>query len=226
MRGAVASFGVRMQQAGFAVDPRPAAGAGLPARVDAGAVDHAICNLLDNAVKYSGELAPGGGAAAARRRRRRSSRSSDHGIGIPRSEQERIFERFYRVCTGAVHEVRGVGLGLAIVHHIVAAHGGTRRGRERARARAAPSRSGCRSAPPAAGPGANPGAGRRVQAPGARRWTARLTSGMKREGARRRGRPGDGRRAEGRLRLRGLRGRAGHATAPTACAWRASPAPS
>ena len=44
---------------------RPAAAG----RVDAGAVDHAICNLLDNALKYSGDLAPGGGAAAAGRRR-------------------------------------------------------------------------------------------------------------------------------------------------------------
>ena len=48
----------------------------------------------------------------------------DHGIGIPRSEQAKIFERFHRVPTGLVHDVKGSGLGLAIVRHIVEAHGG------------------------------------------------------------------------------------------------------
>ena len=48
----------------------------------------------------------------------------DRGIGIARDEQRRIFERFHRVGTGLVHDVKGSGLGLSIVHHIVAAHGG------------------------------------------------------------------------------------------------------
>ncbi|MGV8040777.1 MAG: sensor histidine kinase [Thermoanaerobaculaceae bacterium] len=124
VRGAVASFGVRMQQAGFNLALELPEGPGPRARVDAGAVDHAICNLLDNAVKYSGEsrevvvrLRLEGGDAVVE--------VVDRGIGIPRAEQARIFDRFYRVSTGAVHEVRGVGLGLAIVRHIVAAHGGT-----------------------------------------------------------------------------------------------------
>ena len=124
VRGAVASFGVRTQQVGFTIDLDVPASPGLPARVDAGAVDHAICNLLDNALKYSGSS-----RQAAVRLRRDGGEAvievEDHGVGIPRSEQGRIFDRFYRVGTGAVHEVRGVGLGLAIVRHIVAAHGGT-----------------------------------------------------------------------------------------------------
>ena len=49
---------------------------------------------------------------------------SDRGIGISRHEQEKIFERFHRVGTGLVHDVRGNGLGLSIVQHVVAAHGG------------------------------------------------------------------------------------------------------
>ena len=49
---------------------------------------------------------------------------SDHGIGIPRGEQEKIFDRFHRVGTALVHEVKGSGLGLSIVRHIVQVHGG------------------------------------------------------------------------------------------------------
>ena len=48
---------------------------------------------------------------------------SDTGIGIPPDEQARIFDRFHRVGTGLVHDVRGAGLGLAIVRHVAEAHG-------------------------------------------------------------------------------------------------------
>jgi signal transduction histidine kinase len=49
----------------------------------------------------------------------------DHGIGIARAEQAKIFDRFHRVGTGLVHEVKGSGLGLSLVQHIVTVHGGT-----------------------------------------------------------------------------------------------------
>jgi len=48
----------------------------------------------------------------------------DHGIGIPSQEQEKIFEKFYRVGDPLVHNTKGSGLGLSLVHHIVHAHGG------------------------------------------------------------------------------------------------------
>jgi signal transduction histidine kinase len=49
---------------------------------------------------------------------------SDHGPGIPASEHEKIFERFYRLGSELRRETQGVGIGLSIVKHIVEAHGG------------------------------------------------------------------------------------------------------
>jgi signal transduction histidine kinase len=48
----------------------------------------------------------------------------DRGIGIPLNEQEKIFEKFYRCGDHLVHNVKGSGLGLSLVRHIVRAHGG------------------------------------------------------------------------------------------------------
>jgi signal transduction histidine kinase len=94
-----------------------------PVRLDPQAISQTIHNLLDNAMKYSGEsreVEVGLDATA----RRVNLWVQDRGIGITRSEQKKIFERFHRVPTGAVHDVKGSGLGLAIVHHVVSAHGG------------------------------------------------------------------------------------------------------
>ncbi len=49
---------------------------------------------------------------------------SDHGLGIPESEQAHVFEKFFRVQRPAEHRVGGTGLGLALAHEIIAAHGG------------------------------------------------------------------------------------------------------
>ena len=48
----------------------------------------------------------------------------DHGPGIPASEREKIFERFYRLGSELRRETQGVGIGLSIVKHIIEAHGG------------------------------------------------------------------------------------------------------
>jgi signal transduction histidine kinase len=49
---------------------------------------------------------------------------SDHGIGIPRGEQAKIFEKFFRGEDSLVHDTKGSGLGLSLVRHIMEAHGG------------------------------------------------------------------------------------------------------
>jgi signal transduction histidine kinase len=49
---------------------------------------------------------------------------ADHGIGIARNEQSKIFEKFYRAGDPLVHNTKGSGLGLSLVRHIAHAHGG------------------------------------------------------------------------------------------------------
>jgi signal transduction histidine kinase len=92
-------------------------------RVDKDAIGQAVVNLLDNAVKYSnGHKEIDVNVATTRDALRISVR--DHGIGIPAVEQKKIFEKFYRVGSGLVHDVKGSGLGLSIVQHVAKAHGG------------------------------------------------------------------------------------------------------
>jgi signal transduction histidine kinase len=94
-----------------------------PALIDTDAVAQAFMNLLDNAVKYSGS-AKEIEVRLSRRDNFASLCVTDHGIGIAREEYEKIFEKFYRVSTGLVHDVKGSGLGLSLVKHIAKAHGG------------------------------------------------------------------------------------------------------
>jgi len=93
-------------------------------RLDGEAIKQALANLVDNAIKYSGE----------RRRLDVTARRdgdemriavSDEGFGIPAQEQERIFEKFYRAGQSETQGRRGSGVGLALVKHIMTAHGGT-----------------------------------------------------------------------------------------------------
>ena len=98
--------------------------ANLPAvRGDGAQLGEVLQNLLDNAVQYT----PPGGQIAVQARANGHDivfTVTDTGIGIPESDLERIFERFYRVDTARSREAGGTGLGLAIARHIVDAHGG------------------------------------------------------------------------------------------------------
>jgi len=86
-------------------------------------IEEAVVNLLDNAVKYT----EAGGTIVFRAEVVQGQvflTVSDTGIGIPKSEQDRVFERFYRVDRNRSREMGGTGLGLAIVKHVAQAHGG------------------------------------------------------------------------------------------------------
>ena len=92
-------------------------------RADRDAVQRALWNLLDNAVKYSPDsrtvrvdVAPQG--------RRLGVTVSDQGMGIPASEQQAIFQKFVRGANSRAAGIKGTGIGLAMVQHIVVAHGG------------------------------------------------------------------------------------------------------
>jgi len=92
--------------------------------VDPTRVQQIFSNLIDNAWKHGGaqgeilvELGAENGEAVVR--------VSDEGEGIPLSEMERIFNRFYRVDRSRSQETAGAGLGLAIAKHLILLHGGT-----------------------------------------------------------------------------------------------------
>jgi PAS domain S-box-containing protein len=82
-----------------------------------------LTNLMDNAVRYT----PGGGSITVRTAENQQQAVvsvSDTGIGIPESDQQHIFERFFRADNARREDPSGTGLGLAIVHKIVTRHGG------------------------------------------------------------------------------------------------------
>ncbi|HEV2664789.1 MAG TPA: HAMP domain-containing sensor histidine kinase, partial [Blastocatellia bacterium] len=117
------TFEVVLEQNGFTVRlDRPSLPLPLVV-IDPDAIAQAFINLLDNAVKYSGgskeigvKLAEQGDAVTIS--------VIDHGVGIAGEEREKVFEKFYRVGDCLVHDVKGSGLGLSIVKHIVEAHHG------------------------------------------------------------------------------------------------------
>ena len=84
-------------------------------------VEEMVYNLLDNAIKYN---RAGGRAAVVVSGREEEAEGavSDTGIGIPREDQSRVFERFYRVDKSHSKEIGGTGLGLSIVKHGAALH--------------------------------------------------------------------------------------------------------
>ena len=95
----------------------------LQIAADAEAASEALLNIIDNAVKYSGQkkyirISTGRTQGTA------YVEVQDHGIGIDPHHQKMIFEKFYRASSGLVHNTKGSGLGLTLVKHIMDAHKG------------------------------------------------------------------------------------------------------
>ncbi|MFO7829250.1 MAG: HAMP domain-containing sensor histidine kinase [Bacteroidales bacterium] len=82
-----------------------------------------IFNLLDNAVKYSDGI-PEINISTKDNHSGVYISVADNGVGIKRQDQKKVFDQFYRVSTGNVHDVKGFGLGLSYVKKIVEEHGG------------------------------------------------------------------------------------------------------
>ncbi|MGH7740474.1 MAG: sensor histidine kinase [Candidatus Eiseniibacteriota bacterium] len=121
-REALETFQPRLEDQGFKVEVE------IPAQLppvmgDARALTQCLLNLLDNAVKYSRERRELRISAGAREGRVTVS-VADRGIGIAPGDQPRVFEKFVRLETGLVHDVKGAGLGLALVNQIMRAHRG------------------------------------------------------------------------------------------------------
>ena len=93
-------------------------------RGDRAAVSHAVENLIENAVKYSPAATPIEVTCAAVDGTQMVT-VRDRGIGIPAAEHQRIFEKFYRVPAVKTLGVQGVGVGLALVKHVMDAHAGS-----------------------------------------------------------------------------------------------------
>ncbi len=93
-------------------------------KIDSDSVKEAVINLIDNAIKYSRdkkEIEINLGIAD----KTAYIEVTDNGMGISKEDQKRIFEKFYRVSSGLVHDTKGSGLGLSLVKYIMDAHDGS-----------------------------------------------------------------------------------------------------
>jgi signal transduction histidine kinase len=121
VRNTLESYRYQIEQHGFTFEEQ--IGEVPPLKVDREAMARSLVNLVNNALKYSQDrkyigvnLYGENGSVKLE--------VIDHGIGIPLTEQQKIFEKFYRVGDPLVHNTKGSGLGLSLVEHIARAHGG------------------------------------------------------------------------------------------------------
>jgi signal transduction histidine kinase len=122
VRNTLESYRYQIEQHGFTFEENISENL-PPMRVDREAIARSLLNLVNNALKYS-QREKYLGVHLYRENGSVKLEVVDHGIGISRPEQHKIFEKFYRVGDPLVHNTKGSGLGLSLVRHIVEAHGG------------------------------------------------------------------------------------------------------
>ena len=119
------TFTIKVEKAGGSIDIDLAAESST-IYADEMHITNMLFNLMDNAVKYRRETIPLSLMARTRSEGEKVIVSiEDNGIGIKKENLKKIFDRFYRVPTGNVHNVKGFGLGLAYVRKVVEDHNGT-----------------------------------------------------------------------------------------------------
>jgi two-component system sensor histidine kinase SenX3 len=116
------AFRHQMQKEGFELVTR-INGSVPDTMADPNAISMAFFNLLDNAIKYSGErkqvmvgVSQGDGTI--------DLAIKDEGLGIPEAERQKIFEKFFRGSSASVKRIRGSGIGLSITKQVAEMHGG------------------------------------------------------------------------------------------------------
>jgi signal transduction histidine kinase len=122
VRSTLDSYRFQIEQNGFAFEQNISRDI-PPVNVDREAIARSLLNLVNNALKYSKDQKYIG-VSLYRADSCVKLEVLDHGMGIPPAEQEKIFEKFYRCGDPLVHNIKGSGLGLSLVRHIVRAHGG------------------------------------------------------------------------------------------------------
>jgi len=117
-------FAFQLQQKSIQIEVKTQEGIG-PIWIDSDQIDQVLDNLVSNAIKYTGD----GGwivlSAAHKDTNHIEFTVKDTGMGIPKKDIERIFDRFYRVDKARSRSMGGTGLGLSIAREIIKAHGGT-----------------------------------------------------------------------------------------------------
>jgi signal transduction histidine kinase len=116
------AYRYQIEQQGFALEQNIDSNL-PPVRVDREAIARSLVNLINNALKYSADQ-KFLGVKLYRADGVLKLEVVDRGIGIARTEQSKIFEKFYRAGDPLVHNTKGSGLGLSLVRHIAHAHGG------------------------------------------------------------------------------------------------------
>lgn len=122
VRSTLEAYKFHIRDLGFQVESRISSEP-IITRMDKDAISQALLNLLSNATNYAADRKY---ICLEVRKNARTARISvtDHGVGIPKKELNKIFDKFYRASTAKTKETRGAGLGLSLVKHIVEAHKG------------------------------------------------------------------------------------------------------